>query len=276
MSAIAVPVGRTRPGLRATGWLAVTVLGAVAATAVLGPWLAPDDPNHADLLASYAAPSAAHWLGTDATGRDVASRLIAGTRTALIGPAAIVALSLLVGVPLALAAAWRGGWAATVVGRAMDLLFAVPALLLGILAVAVAGPGLVPAVAALAIAYLPYVGRLATAAAEAERVKPYVRALEVQGHPALRISLRHILRNIAGPLLGQASVAFAYALLDLAALSFLGLGVQAPDADWGVLVNDRDALLRGHPLGVAAAAVVIVATVLSLFTVGSRVSGPQR
>lgn len=257
-------------GVAALGVVLVAVVMAVAA-----PWIAPHDPNQSNLLEAYAPPGSSHWLGTDATGRDIASRLIYGARTSLVGPAAIVVLSLLISVPLALTAAWRGGWTAAVITRTLDVLFAIPGLLLAILAVSLFGPGLRSAVIALGIAYIPYVARLTVTAATAERRLPYVQVLSVQGIGALRISTFHIFRNIAPVLIGQATVAFAYALIDLATLSFLGLGVQAPSSDWGVLVSDRDAVLQGHPGQVTAASVLIVVTVLALFILGSRLSGEK-
>jgi peptide/nickel transport system permease protein len=267
-----------RQGLRSlrlglTGWLALGVVLAMTLMAVLAPLLAPADPDHGDLLTAFAGPSGAHWLGTDATGRDIASRLVFGARTSLLGPAAIVALSLLVGVPLALAAAWRGGTVAWLITRVLDIVFSVPGLLLAILAVALFGPGLWPAVLSLAIAYLPYVARLTMTAAEHERRLPYVDALSVQGQSVLRIAGLHLLRNLAPVIAGQATITFAYALIDLASLSFLGLAVQAPTADWGVMLSDRDAVLQGHPGQVIAAGVFVVATVLSLFVLGTRLSG---
>lgn len=276
MSVLAVPFSRRR----AVGSLgvaaAVTVLVLVALMAVFAPLIAPYDPNAGDLLNPYAPPSPDHWLGTDGTGRDLFSRLVYGSRTSLLGPAAVVLAALLAGIPLALVSAWRGGTTRVVIMGVLDVVFAIPGLLLAILTVAMFGPGLGAAVLALAVAYVPYVGRLAVTAAERERRLPYIQALEVQGHGALRLNVRHVLRNLAPVLVGQASVAFAYALIDLASLSFLGLAVQAPQADWGVLASDKDALLKGHPLGVISASVLIVITVLSLFVLGSRVSGEDR
>jgi len=270
---LAQPRRRLRLGV--TGWLALAVVGFAVLLAAAAPLLAPADPNHGDLLSAFAPPSAAHWLGTDATGRDIASRLMVGARTSLLGPAAIVGLSLLVGIPLALAAAWYRGAASFLIARALDIVFSVPGLLLAILAVALFGPGLWPAVLSLAVAYLPYVARLTMTAAEQERRLPYVDALSVQGQSVFKITGRHLLRNLAPVIAGQATVTFAYALIDLASLSFLGLGVQAPTSDWGVLMSDRDAVLQGHPGQVAAAGVLVVATVLSLFVLGSRLSGEK-
>ncbi len=265
------PLRTLRLGL--TGWAAAGVLLAVGLLAVLAPVLTTADPNHGDLLSAFAGPSGMHWLGTDATGRDIAARLIFGSRTSLLGPAAIVLLSLLVGLPLALAAAWHGGPIAFLINRTLDLVFSVPGLLLAILTVALFGPGLWPAVISLAIAYLPYVARLTMTAAERERRLPYIDALSVQGQSVTKIATRHLLRNLAPVIVGQATITFAYALIDLASLSFLGLAVQAPTADWGVMMSDRDAVLQGHPGQVIAAGTLVVATVLSLFVLGSRLSG---
>ena len=261
--------------LGTTGWAALAVVVAIAIMALFAPVLAPADPDHGDLLATFAAPGSTHWLGTDATGRDVAARLIFGARTSLLGPAAIVLLSLLVGIPLALAAAWHGGTIAWLITRALDIVFAIPGLLLAILTIALFGPGLWPAVLSLAVAYLPYVARLTMTAAEHQRHLPYVDALSVQGQSVVKITGRHLLRNLAAVIAGQATITFAYALIDLAALSFLGLAVQAPTADWGVMLSDRDALLQGHPGQVIAAGTLVVATVLSLFVLGSRLSGDR-
>jgi peptide/nickel transport system permease protein len=267
--------GLRSPYLGTTGWLALAVVVLAVLLAALAPLLAPADPNHGDLLAPFAPPSTEHWLGTDATGRDIASRLMYGARTSLLGPAAIVLLSLVVGIPLALAAAWHGGVVAFVITRALDIVFAVPGLLLAILAVSLFGPGLWPAVIALAVAYLPYVARLTMTAAEQERRLPYVDALSVQGQSVIKIAGVHLLRNLAPVIAGQATVTFAYALIDLASLSFLGLAVQAPTADWGVLMSDRDAILQGYPGQVIAAGALVVATVLSLFVLGARLSGDR-
>lgn len=259
--------------LGVSGWSALAVIAAVSLMALFAPLLAPADPNHGDLLAAFAPPSAEHWLGTDATGRDIASRLIFGARTSLLGPAAIVLLSLVVGIPLALAAAWHGGTVSWLISRALDIVFAIPGLLLAILTIALFGPGLWPAVLALAVAYLPYVARLTMATAERERHLPYIDALSVQGQSVVRITGLHLLRNLAPVIAGQATITFAYALIDLASLSFLGLAVQAPTADWGVMLSDRDAILQGHPGQVVVTGILVVATVLSLFVLGARLSG---
>ena len=263
-------LGRT---LGLSGRISAVFLLAVVVAAALAPVLAPADPNTTNLLESYQGFSAQHWLGTDSTGRDIAARLLFGARTSLLGPAAIVVLALAISLPLGLVAAWTRGWRAGLVNRAVDVVFAVPGLLLAILTVAVFGPGLTSAVSALAVAYTPFLARVVVSAAEAQRRQPYVDVLTVQGVSPGRIMVRHVLRNIGPIIIGQATITFAYALLDLATLSFLGLGVQAPRSDWGVMVSDRDAVLQGHPQQVVIASVAIVLTVLALLVVGARLGG---
>ncbi|XBB67053.1 ABC transporter permease [Nocardioides sp. WV_118_6] len=269
--------GRSRPRrargtLGPVGTAALVVVVAMVLLAALAPWLAPYPVDQQDLQHPYAGPSPEHWLGTDATGRDILSRLLWGARTSLGGPALVVALSLAVGLPIGLSAAWRGGLLDAVLARVLDVIFAVPGILVAVLAVAVFEPGLAPAVIALAVAYLPYVARTARAAARAQRHLPYVEALELQGMGGLRICARHVLPNILGVVLAQVPVAFALALVDLASLSFLGLAVQAPAADWGVLVSDNAALLQGHPEQAVYAGLAIVTAVVALTFLGDRLT----
>ncbi|GAA1932798.1 ABC transporter permease [Streptantibioticus ferralitis] len=266
---------RARTALGPSGIVAALFLLAVVVFALIAPLVAPADPNAQSLLDAYAGPSPEHLLGADGIGRDILSRLIYGSRTSLLGPALVVLVALAVGIPLALAGAWYGGAVDAVVARVFDLVYALPGLLLAVLAVALFGPGLTPAVVALSIAYVPFLARVVRAAARQQRVSPYVDALAVQGFGAARINVRHILRNITPVVLGQAAIAFGYALLDLASLSYLGLAVQAPTADWGVMVSDTDALMKGYWLPVVLPGLLIVACVLSLTVLGSRISGER-
>lgn len=266
---------RRLPRLGMSGSVAAAIVVIAVGFAVFAPLIAPHDPVTGNLLTAYQAPSGSHLLGTDGTGRDILSRLIYGAQTSLLGPAAIIVLSLVIGVPLALTAAWRGGWIAFFINRVLDIIFAIPGLLLAILTVSLFGPGLWAAVIALAVAYVPYVARVVVAAAERERRLDYVTALAVQGVGVLKITTWHMFRNLTPLIVGQATVAFAYALVDLASLSFLGLAVQAPRSDWGVMVSDHDAILQGHPGQAIAASVAIVSVVLSFFTLGARLAGEK-
>ncbi|MEY9947609.1 ABC transporter permease [Kitasatospora sp. GAS1066B] len=243
----------------------------VVLAALLAPWLAPGDPNTVDLGNVLAGPSADHLLGVDAAGRDTLSRLLLGARTSLIGPLGVVVFATLAGVAVGVAAGWRGGWLDSVLSRSTELVFAFPGMLLAILIVTVYGEGLLAPVLALAIAYLPYVSRLTRSLVLAERERPYVAAYQVQGHSSLQICLRHVIPNIAPVVLAQSTINFGYALIDLAGLSYLGLGVPALTPDWGRMVFDgQTAIQRGYPLSAILPCLVIVLTVVAFNVVGER------
>jgi peptide/nickel transport system permease protein len=243
----------------------------VVLTALLAPWLAPADPNTADLGNALAGTSTAHPFGVDASGRDTLSRLVTGARTSLLGPLGVVAFSTVAGAAIGIAAAWRGGWLDSVLSRSTELVFAFPGMLLAILIVSVYGEGLFAPVIALAVAYLPYVSRLTRSLALAERERPYVSAYSVQGHSGLQVCLRHVLPNIAPVVLAQSAINFGYALIDLAGLSFLGLGVPALTPDWGRMVFDgQTAIQRGYPLSAFLPCAAIVLTVVAFNVVGER------
>jgi peptide/nickel transport system permease protein len=257
--------------LGAVGVVSAAVIVLLAVIAVFAPVLAPMDPNAIDLLHPLGGPSAQHLLGTDDTGRDLFSRLIVGSRTSLLGPLLVVMLEVAVGVPIALAAAWRGGFVDGAISRVLDVLFAFPGILLAILVISLFGTGLRSAVVALAIAHMPYLARITRGAAIRERQLPYVEALEVQGFSALRICARHLTPNLLPLIMAQASVSFGYVMIDLAGLSFLGLGVQPPTADWGVMISaGEQSLLGGHPQQSLFAGGMIVLAVCAFTLFGER------
>ncbi len=258
------------------GVAAAGVLLILVAVAILAPVVAPYHPNSEDLLNLYAGSSAAHPLGTDELGRDLLSRLIWGARTSLLGPAIVIASATVVAVPLAAVAAWRGGIVDLVISRVLDLLFAFPGLLLAILVVALYGPGLVPCAIALAIAYMPWIARVARSGIIRERSKPYIAALEVQGVSGLAICVRHLIPNISSIIWSQVTISFGYALIDLTALSFLGLNIQPPTSDWGVMVNNENALLNGHPLEVLYPCLLIVVCVTAITYLGNRLASEEQ
>jgi len=267
-----------RPGLAkirtARSPLYLLCLGFVAlvtAVALLAPWLVPYDPNAIDLGNALAGPSPDHLLGVDAAGRDTLSRLLLGARTSLLGPLGVVVFSTLAGVAVGMAAAWRGGRLDSVLSRSTELVFAFPGMLLAILIISIYGEGLIAPVIALSIAYLPYVSRLTRSLVLAERARPYVSAYQVQGHSGLQICLRHVLPNIAPVVLAQSTINFGYALMDLAGLSFLGLGIPALTPDWGRMVFDgQTAIQHGYPLSAILPSVLIVLTVVAFNVVGER------
>lgn len=257
--------------------LAAIVIALLALVAILAPLIAPHDPNVVDLAAANHGPSAEHLLGTDSTGRDILSRLMHGARLSLLGPLCVVAVATVLGTTIALVAVWWGGRVDTVATRAMDILFAFPALLLAILAVALFGAGLVAPGIALAVAFTPYVARLNRAPALRLRSMPFVEASEVQGFSAVVICVRHLLPNLAPFIAAQATVLFGTALIDLAALSYLGLGVQPPTAEWGAMVAAGQAsIIAGFPQESLAAGILIIVTVVSFNVLGQRLSETVR
>ena len=260
-------------GIGWSGTAAIVVLAVIVACALLAPLLAPQDSNAMDLSGAYQGVSGRHLLGTDANGRDLLSRLLYGSRTALVGPFLVVVTSTVLGTILALAAVWFGGWFDQVVVRVIDAVFAFPGLLLAILATALFGSGLPAAVAALSIAYVPYIARIVRSAALRERSLPYIAALRVQGMHGLRIAVRHILPNVGGLIVANATLAFGFALMDLAGLSFIGLGVQPPTSDWGAMVGDgMNGVLQHHPQEALFASALIVLTVGAVNILGDRLA----
>jgi peptide/nickel transport system permease protein len=241
--------------------------------ALFGSLLAPHDPNESDLNNAYLGPAPDHLLGFDGQGRDLFSRLLAGARTAILGPAGVVVISLVAGVILAVVAAWRGGWLDSTISVAMDILFAFPGILLAVLAAAVFGPGLTAAVLALAVAYMPYVARVLRSATVCERAREYIAAGEVQGLSAWTLCTRHLVPNVAPLIVAQGTLLFAYAMVDLAAISFIGLGVQGTQADWGVMVHSgQSGVLQGYPAESFAAGLSIVVVVVAVNLLGERLA----
>lgn len=279
MSTIAAPAaGLRRPFARLArlgGAMIVSsiFLVSLVVIAVLAPLIAPYDPNETDLSAIYEGISASHPLGTDELGRDTLSRLIWATRVSLAAPLLVIVLATVLGMVLALATAWRGGRFDSVTTGALDIMLGFPGILLAILAVAFFGAGLAAPIVALTIAYTPYFARLTRTVAKREMSQTYVAALSQLGYGGLRTTIRHVAPNIMPFAIAQAAVLFAYATVDLAALSFLGLGVQPPQADWGSMVAvGQSGVLQGHPLPAISAGVLIVLTVMALNVLGEGIA----
>jgi peptide/nickel transport system permease protein len=257
------------------GLAAVLVLAVLAMVMVAAPLLPVDDPADGDLANSFAPPSAAHPLGTDSSGRDILARLVWGSRTALLGPLAVTTLATAAGVLLAVAAAWRGGWFDAVVARAFDVVFGFPGILLALVVAAMVGAGLGAAVVAIAVAFTPYVGRITRGLALQQLRLPYVDALRVQGQSPVAICARHLLPNLGAVIVAQATLTFGYALVDLAALSYLGLGADQGTPDWGVMVSaGQSDILSGHPQQSLYAGALIVVVVAACCIVGERATDP--
>jgi peptide/nickel transport system permease protein len=256
------------------GLAAWLVLATLATVMIVAPLLPLADPADVDLANSFAPPSAGHPLGTDSSGRDILARLVWGSRTALLGPLVVTTLATTAGVLLAVAAAWRGGWLDAVVARAFDVVFGFPGILLALVVAAMAGAGLRAAVVAIAVAFTPYVGRVTRGLALQQLRLPYVDALRVQGQSPVAICARHLLPNLGAVIAAQATLTFGYALVDLAALSYLGLGADQGTPDWGVMVGaGQSDILSGHPQQSLYAGALIVVVVAVCCIVGERATG---
>jgi len=273
---ISSSVGKARSRSKRRDWVAIvcaTFIGIIVIVALFAPWLAPHDPRRLDTSEAYQGPSANHLLGTDSLGRDLLSRLIYGARLSLAGPALVVLIATIVGTGLALLAAWMGGWTDRVISRVFDIIFAFPGIILAVLAVALFGTGLAAPVVALSIAYLPYDARVLRSVALRERSLTYISACYVAGLPTRTIVLRHLLPNLLPFIFVQSTLSFGYALVDLAGISYLGLGVAPPAAEWGLMVsNGQSSILTGHPQESIFAGVLIVLTVVAFNVLGDRLA----
>ncbi len=205
--------------------------------AVFAPWIAPHDPIATSWSAVRKPPSAEYWFGTDEIGRDVLSRVVWGARASLMAGLVSVCISMALGVPVGLLAAYVGGWTDSLISRFTDSMLAVPFLILAIALAAFLGPSLSNAMIAIGVSATPVFIRLTRAQVLAVKVEDFVEAARAVGNPHWRIALRHILPNVLPPLIVQASLAIAAAIIAEASLSFLGLGQQPPAPSWGSMLN---------------------------------------
>lgn len=215
--------------------------------AVLAPWIAPYDPVKTSWTAIRKAPSAAHWFGTDENGRDVLSRIVHGASASLRAGVISVSIAVALGVPIGLLAGYRGGWIDAIISRVTDAMLACPFLILAIAMAAFLGPSLRNAMIAIGISATPIFVRLARGATMSTMVEDYVEAARAVGNPRWRIALRHVLPNIVPPVLVQATLAIAMAIIAEASLSFLGLGQQPPAPSWGSMLNSAQRFLGQAP-----------------------------
>ncbi|HWH32818.1 MAG TPA: ABC transporter permease [Egibacteraceae bacterium] len=250
----------------AAAGLVVIVLLALAA--IFGEFLAPYPPSDLDVTSRLQPPSGAHPFGTDELGRDVLSRVIVGARVSVQVAAIAVGISLVAGVLTGLVAGYYGGRVDTVLMRLMDVLFAFPAILLAIAILAVLGPGLTNAMIAIGVVFTPIFARITRASVLSVREEVYVRAARSLGASDARLIALHVLPNVLAPVIVQTSISLAFAILNEAALSFLGLGVQPPRPSWGrMLFEGRGFVRQAWWMAVFPGAAIFV-TVLSFNVLG--------
>jgi peptide/nickel transport system permease protein len=248
------------------------VLVAVAVIAVAAPWLAPFAINDVDVPSALRPPSGAHWMGTDELGRDVLSRVLVAIQASLEVAVVSVAVALVAGVTLGVVAGYRGGWVDTVFMRVVDVMFAFPVLLLALAIVAILGPGVTTTMLAIGVVYTPIFARVSRASALSVRVEPYVQVSRTMGTGHGYILGRHVLPNIAGPLIVQTSLSLAFAILSEAALSFLGLGIQPPRPSLGRMIYDSQGFvtLAWWMAVCPGAAIFVIVLAFNLFGDGLR------
>jgi peptide/nickel transport system permease protein len=218
--------------------LSGAVLVVIAVVALTANWVAPFGVNDVNVPDALQSPSPAHWFGTDELGRDVFSRVLVATQASLRVAVISVAFAVVVGVAIGVVSGYRGGWLDTIFMRVVDVMFAFPVLLLALAVVAILGPGMSTTILAIGIVYTPIFARVARASTLSVRVEPYVSVSRSMGTGHLFILGRHIVPNIAGPLVVQTSLSLAFAILAEAALSFLGLGIQPPQPSLGRMIFD--------------------------------------
>ena len=218
--------------------IAVALLTAFVVAAALGPYVAPYDPLAPAPLEALKAPSLSHAFGTDAYGRDILSRVLVATRLDLIIAFAAVLIALTIGTALGAFAGWAGGWPDRIIGRIIDTIMAFPLFVLAVGIAAGLGNSISSVIVATAIVNLPFYARQARSDVSRQRKAAYVEAAALAGFSPVLIVLLQILPNIAPPLMVQSSLNLGWAILNAAGLSFIGLGVRAPQAEWGIMVSD--------------------------------------
>jgi peptide/nickel transport system permease protein len=229
----------------AAGGLVVVVLFLLIAVAA--PLIAPYDPTATSWTLVRKAPSWAHWMGTDENGRDVLSRVIFGSRASLLAGLVSVAIAGGIGVPVGLLAGFLGGWVDMVVGRIVDAMLSCPFLILAIALAAFLGPNLTNAMIAIGVTAAPVFVRVSRGATMDAATNEYVEAARALGNPPWRVAVRHVAPNIVPPVLVQATLAIATAIIAEASLSFLGLGQQPPEPSWGSMLNSAQRFLTQAP-----------------------------
>jgi len=227
--------------------LGLAILLIFIVLAIFAPWIAPYDPVAASWSAVRKPPSAEYWFGTDEIGRDVLSRVLWGARASLLAGLVSVCISMALGVPIGLLAAYVGGWTDGLISRFTDSMLAVPFLILAIALAAFLGPSLTNAMIAIGVSATPIFIRLTRAQVLAVKVEDFVEAARAVGNPHWRIALRHILPNVLPPLIVQATLAIAAAIIAEASLSFLGLGQQPPAPSWGSMLNTAKNYVDNSP-----------------------------
>lgn len=236
--------------------------------AVFGPLLTPYNPISTNMADGLRAPSAAHWFGTDQLGMDIFSRVIAGTRVSLTVGLLAVSIALTIGIILGAVAGYAGGWVDSVIMRVMDMMLAIPSILLAITLMAALGKGIDKAVIAIGLVSIPEYARIVRGNILSIKENDYIAAARVVGNTDFRIIFRHILPNALSVIIVRATLGISSAVLDTAALGFLGLGVQPPQAEWGDMLGRARGFIFQAPWTLLYPGMAITVTVLAFNLLG--------
>lgn len=251
---------------------AAALLALIVLSVVFSPWIAPYPPAAQDLTARLAPPGPAHWLGTDHLGRDTLSRLLDGGRFSLVTAAVATVLTAVIGTGIGVLSARRRGWVDELLTRTNDVLLALPEMVVALFLVAVLGPGPLSLLLALTVTGWTPFARLARALAYDVSARGFVEAARVLGCSPSFIVLRHILPHLSGPLLGQAALRFGQFLITVGALSYLGLGVQPPQSDWGAMLAAAQPYAVRAPVTILAPGLVVFTVALCVTLIGQRLA----
>lgn len=249
----------------------IGILVLVAILTAIVPGILPYDPYAQDLSASFQPPSAAHWFGTDQQGRDIFSRILIGTQVSLSVGLLAVAISLAVGVTLGAIAGYKGGAIDTVIMRIMDMMLAIPSILLAIAFMAALGKGVDKAVIAIGLVSIPEYARIVRSQILSVKENDYVAAARVIGDSDAKIIFRHVLPNVLPSIIVRATLGISGAILDAAALGFLGLGVQPPQAEWGDMLGRGRNYIFSAPYTMIFPGLAITITVLAFNLLGDGI-----
>ncbi|MDP4160808.1 MAG: ABC transporter permease [Bacillota bacterium] len=254
-------------GLLIIGCLVLIAL-TIWVSELLGKQILPYDPNYSDMSKGFIHPNAAHWFGTDQLGRDMFSRILDGTKISLFVGVAAVAISLTIGVILGAIAGYRGGKTDTVIMRLMDMMLAIPSILLAIAFMAALGKGLDKAIIAIGLVSIPEYARIVRGSILSVKENDFVQAAKVIGNRSSRIIYKHILPNVISVIVVRATLGISSAVLDTAALGFLGLGVQPPFAEWGDMLGRARGFIFTAPYTLIFPGIAITITVLAFNLLG--------
>lgn len=244
------------------------ITGTIVLLGLLAPWIAPHPWDTISMRTRFLAPNATYWLGTDEFGRDVLSRLLMGARLSIAMGVSATVVSLAIGVPMGLAAGYFRGWVDEVLMRIADVLMAIPAIMLGLLVLAVTPPALWKTSLAVGFVYIPLIARIARSVTLTLANEEFVQAAKARAESTPYILFREILPNAWPPLLVEASLRVTYAILLGSALSFLGLGAQPPSSDWGLMIAEARSFLDRAPWIALAPGVAMCVLVIGINLLG--------